>query len=159
MIRHAPCKQLHPNPDDEFCFPEIGPNEEIIGQYERGIKLMKFYALLRPFDEPITVEKILPDGYLILNGHHRWAAAIKWGLPKVPTQIVDLTTEADLRDMYSKAKHEKRVAFDLDEVVFCHDENPDRMEKALPFPFNKIYKERLCLGIPALFHYFRNKGL
>ena len=50
----------------------------------------------------------------------------------MPTQIVDLTTEADLRDMYSKAKHEKRVAFDLDEVVFCHDENPDRMEKFCP---------------------------
>ena len=77
LVRHVSCKRLHPNPDDEFCFPDIGPNQENIGQYEKKIKQSKIYELSRPFDEPITVQKILPRGYLILNGHHCWAAAIR----------------------------------------------------------------------------------
>ncbi|MBP3241914.1 MAG: ParB N-terminal domain-containing protein [Oribacterium sp.] len=33
--------------------------------------------------DPIIVEKMYPDGYMILNGHHRWAAATRLGLKKV----------------------------------------------------------------------------
>lgn len=29
LIRYAPVTKLHPNPDDEFCFPDIGPNQGI----------------------------------------------------------------------------------------------------------------------------------
>ena len=157
-IRKALCKQLHPNPDDEFCSPDIGPNEEIIAKYRHLLSQMDGLTIIHAFGSPITVEKIRPDGYLILNGHHRWAAALQRGVRKVPIEIVDLTQEADLRSMFRKAKHEKRVAFDLDEVVFCHDEENGAMEKRLPFPFNKIYKERLYLGIPALFHFLRKNG-
>ncbi|MBQ9325591.1 MAG: ParB N-terminal domain-containing protein [Clostridia bacterium] len=157
-IRFAPCKRLHPNPDDEFCFPEIGPKREIIAQYGKRIVELQGQPLIQVFGSRITVQKIRPDGYLILNGHHRWAAAMRYNLKKVSIQIVDLTQEEDLRAMFRKAKNDKRVTFDLDEVVFCHDEKKDQMEKRLSFPLNKIYKERLCLGIPALFHFFRNKG-
>ena len=27
-------------------------------------------------EDPIVVEKVHPDGYMILNGHHRWAASM-----------------------------------------------------------------------------------
>ena len=52
----------------------------------------------------------------------------------VPIEIVNLTQEADLRDMFDKASRDKRITFDLDEVVFCQDPQADRMEKPLPFP-------------------------
>ena len=42
-----------------------------------------------------------------------------------------------------------RVSFDLDEVLFV-DPKTHKTEKALPFPLNKIYKERLRLGTPEL---------
>lgn len=157
LIRRASCRRLHPNPEDEFCFPEIGPNEEILGHYKERLFQMEGQPL-QAFGVPITVEKIKPNGYMILNGHHRWAAAMQLNIHRVPIEIVNLTQEADLRHMFGKANRDKRVTFDLDEVVFCPDQQADRMEKPLPFPLKTIYKQRLYLGIPALFRFFRSKG-
>ena len=33
LVRHAACRKLHPNPDDEFCDPAIGPSDSIISKY------------------------------------------------------------------------------------------------------------------------------
>ena len=33
FVRKADCSKLHPNPNDEFCQPAIGPNYEIITRY------------------------------------------------------------------------------------------------------------------------------
>lgn len=33
FIRRAACSKLHPNPNDEFCSREIGPNYEIMSRY------------------------------------------------------------------------------------------------------------------------------
>lgn len=30
FIKNMDCRKMHPNPNDEFCFPDIGPNYEII---------------------------------------------------------------------------------------------------------------------------------
>jgi hypothetical protein len=35
LVRKTSLKRLHPNPDDEFCFPKIGPNYEIVSGYEK----------------------------------------------------------------------------------------------------------------------------
>ena len=37
--------------------------------------------------DPIIVQKLNAGGYEIVNGHHRWAAAKKTGLKKVPVRI------------------------------------------------------------------------
>ena len=42
-----------------------------------------------------------------------------------------------------------RVSFDLDEVLFVSPQT-HKTEKELPFPLNKIFKERLRLGTPDL---------
>ena len=89
---------------------------------------------------------------MIVNGHHRWAAAMLRQKPYIEVKIVNLTHEADVKKMLSKTKNDKRVALDLDEVVFGK-EGEDNLEKKLPFPFNYEYKQRLRSGIPALFHY------
>ena len=39
FIRSAACKKLHPNPEDEFCNPEIGPNYEIIARADEVKRL------------------------------------------------------------------------------------------------------------------------
>ena len=54
---------------------------------------------------------------------------------------------SNVKDKSSFAK--MRVSFDLDEVLFV-DPKTHKTEKALPFPLNKIYKERLRLGTPEL---------
>ena len=158
LIRNAPVTKLHPNPDDEFCSPKIGPNYEIISEYRQKIGHLVYEPLICAFGERIMVEKIRPDGYMILNGHHRWAAAIKTNTRVVPIAIVDLTQEEDVRKMFRQAKHDKRVSFDLDDVVFGRDETENMLEKSLHFPLNRIYKQRLRLGIPALFRFFGKKG-
>ena len=156
LIRWAPCASLHPNPDDEFCSPKVGPNYRIISEYMNSFRLARHHTK-QYCEEPLIVEKIRPDGYLILNGHHRWAAALRLGFSRIPVEIVDLTQEMDIKAILQGSRHDKRVTLDLDEVVF-RPAGDDGMEKSLPFPLRNIYKQRLRRGIPALFHYLNKKG-
>ena len=156
LIRRVACKKLHPNPDDEFCSPTIGPNTGIISQYVSDFKRNGTHSFVGYEMEPLIVEKIRPDGYLILNGHHRWAAAILSRQRNLPIKIVDLPMAKDIQKMLQNARNERRVALDLDEVVFC--DSAEAAEKPLPFPFSLLYKQRLRLGIPALFRFLNDKG-
>ena len=87
-VRQIPPKEMHANPDDEFSQPEIGPSDRIIEDYmEMILNLQRCHEDI--FDEPVIVNKMLQGGYLILNGHHRWAAAMKFGLRKIRASIVN----------------------------------------------------------------------
>lgn len=86
--KSAAPEELHPNPEDEFCFPEIGPNGGIVSKYCQEAVRLKGYGET-VFPEPIQVAKMKPDGYLILNGHHRWAAALQTAMKKVHIEIVN----------------------------------------------------------------------
>ena len=157
MTKKAPCSSLHPNPEDEFCSPDVGPNYKIISAYQdeylNNIKKAQNYFS----GEPIIVERLHPDGYRIINGHHRWAAAMRLGQPSIPICIVNLTHDEDVEKILRQSGHTKRAAFDLDEVVFSLGDDPAK-ERMLPFPWNKLYKERLRLGVPALFHFLSGHG-
>ena len=159
--KKLPLSSLHPNPDDEFCNPEIGPNDEIISRY------VKDYA--RSLDdvasgfsrsgvaERIIVEKVNPSGYMILNGHHRWAAAMKVGRKVIPAKIVNLTQEKDILKIMQKTGRNRRATLDLDEVVFSAGEG-GAFEKPLRFPLNRIYRDRIRAGVPALLYTLDQKG-
>ncbi len=163
FIRKTPAARLHPNPDDEFCSPDIGPNMEIISRYEKEFRSAKGSLAQLKFlklgaSEPIVVEKTAPDGYMILNGHHRWLAAHRSGFKTVPVEIVDLTQEKDILAMLSKTGAKKRAVLDLDEVVFCAGK--DEQAETMPGPklfSKKIFRERIRAGIPALFHYLNSR--
>ncbi|MBE5862690.1 MAG: transcriptional regulator [Lachnospiraceae bacterium] len=156
MINQLPCDKLHPNPQDEFTFPDIGPNYEIISNYERTI--MNNIRTRQPiFDDPIMVEKLHPHGYLILNGHHRWAAAKRLRIPKIPVEIINLALESDIKKILENSQHDKRATFDMDEVVFRPEDAP-YLEKKLGFPYSIKHKKRIRLGIPALFYNLSKSG-
>ena len=88
VVRSLSPKELHANPDDEFADPDIGPSDRIINEYAHQIPWL--YRDREPvFPNPIVVFKIAPEGYMILNGHHRWAAALKSGLKKVRAVIMN----------------------------------------------------------------------
>ena len=158
LTKKAPCRSLYPNPEDEFSMPDIGPNDEIISNYEK-----EFLSNIRNGEyyygsyEPIIVEQLYPDGYMIINGHHRWGAAMKLGQADIPVEVVNLMHEADVRKILQNSTHEKRAAFDLDEVLLRSPDDP-YLEKPLPAPWNKTYKERIRLGVPALFHELEKRG-
>ena len=50
-----------------------------------------------------------------------------------------------------------RVSFDLDEVLFVSPKT-HKTEPALPFPLNKIFRERLRLGAPDLIRSLQDSG-
>lgn len=156
LVRHCDCKKMHPNPEDEFSMPEVGPSYRIVSEYveafRRAAKTEKEYC-----NDPVLIERMYPDGYLILNGHHRWAAAMKLGYKKIRVKIVNLTQESDVRKRLSQTKNTKRATFDLDEVVFLAEHGP-ATEKPLPFPLGNFYKEPLRRGIPALFNFLSANG-
>ena len=51
-----------------------------------------------------------------------------------------------------------RVSFDLDDTLFV-DPEKFKTEKALPFPFRLIYKERLRFGTVSLFKYLKEHNI
>jgi len=53
--------------------------------------------------------------------------------------------------------HKMRVSFDLDEVLFVAPQT-HKTEPPLPFPLNKIYKERLRYGTPDLIRTLQKMG-
>ena len=88
VVRSLPPEEMHVNPDDEFADPAVGPNDRIINEYVHEIPFLKRFD--EPiFPSPIMVAKLESDGYMILNGHHRWAAAIKSGLSKVRAAVTN----------------------------------------------------------------------
>ena len=50
-----------------------------------------------------------------------------------------------------------RISFDLDEVLFVSPQT-HRTEAPLPFPLNRIYRERLRLGTPELIRTLQRSG-
>lgn len=152
FVKKADPKKLHPNPEDEFCDPSIGPNYQIISDYVEKITRRSTFNM-----EPLIVEKIHPEGYMILNGHHRWAAALQTGYRPVKISIANLTHEKDIEQMIRNSRHDKRVTLDLDEVAFCTDDAAPA-ERELYFPLSRMYKERIRLGIPALLLFLGRRG-
>ena len=162
LVKNISIKKLHPNPDDEFCKPDIGPNYSIISRYQGDLARLKSNSNAKFLShnaayEPLQVQKISPDGYMILNGHHRWAAARQVGLRRIDIEIMDLTQKEDILKMIKASGHDRRVTLDLDEVVFCPDDSA-LCEKPLPLWLRRTYKERIRLGIPALFQFLAGRG-
>ncbi len=157
FVRKIDCERLHPNPDDLFCTPGVGPAYRIISEYEKMFLFNAKHENYYGDYEPVLVEKIYPDGYMIINGHHRWAAALRLGFSKIPVKVVNITHEEDIRKFLEQSRHDKRVTLDLDEVVFAK-EGEKTARSTLPFPLNRMYPERLRLGIPGLFRYLNKSG-
>ncbi|MCR5023581.1 MAG: ParB/RepB/Spo0J family partition protein [Lachnospiraceae bacterium] len=156
LIKKLPCKMLHPNPADEFSFPDIGPNYNIISDYEA--KIRRNLAIDKPvYDEPVTVEKVRPHGYMLLNGHHRWAAALHQNIDKIPVEIINLAQESDIKKILENSTHTKRATLDLDEVIIRTDDDPF-LEKKPGFLFSLKHKKRIRAGIPALFYHLSRNG-
>ncbi|MBR4472930.1 MAG: cyclic nucleotide-binding domain-containing protein [Oscillospiraceae bacterium] len=89
-VRHLSPYEMHANPDDEFSQPEVGPNDRIIQEYIESIRQIRYCDPTADiFEEPVMVHKMKENGYLILNGHHRWMAVLKVGLPKIHVKLVN----------------------------------------------------------------------
>lgn len=157
LVKKTACSNLHPNAEDEFSMESVGPSYRIIGEYETKFREALRFEM-RVFDEPLIVEKLRPHGYLLLNGHHRWVAAMRCGIKRVPIKIINCATESDIEKILEKSQHDKRVAIDLDEVVFRNSDYPYLEKKAFSFPMSLRFKQRIRLGIPALFYYLVKNG-
>ena len=156
VVRQYAVKKLLPNPEDEFCFSDIGPNMNIVSKYvSQFVENMK--KNLPIMDEPLYVQKIRPSGYMILNGHHRWVAASRLSIKKVPVCVVNGIYEGDVRRILEKSTHEKRATIDLDEVVFTLSA-ADKSERRRGIPLYGLAKKRLRYGIPSLFSHLKLKG-
>ena len=158
LIRRTSCAKMHPNPNDEFCFPDIGPNYGIISRYERAFgenvsgRPSNAEGMMNDgIREPIMVVKTRPEGYMILNGHHRWAAAHNIRIRSLKIKIIDLGRLRDARKLTRKSRSDRRVTLDLDEVIFCAADGP-AVDRTLPLPLKRMQNASVRLGIPALLY-------
>lgn len=159
IVRKRPPRMLHPNPEDEFSIKSVGPHFGIINEY-----VSRYSSFQKDNDmqlkEPLVIEKMTRDGYMILNGHHRWAAALKMGLNALPVKIVNLTHEEDHKRMIENSHNVKRVIFDFDEILCTTAEHPRAEEtpRLLFSIFEKVFQERLRWGAPALIQELQRQG-
>lgn len=155
-VKHCSPQKLHPNPEDEFSMESVGPNLGIVGEYTNQIKLLMRHPITDIFEEPIIVEKMEPDGYLLLNGHHRWFAALRMNVEKVHIRIVNVVNAKDIGRMMKNTQNTKLVSFDFDEVLLA----AAGMKEA-PLTsglFENKYKQRLRIGAPEVIRAFKDKG-
>lgn len=148
-------KKLHPNPDDEFSMEDIGPNWGIVSDYERTIVLRQKRDQ-ELFDEPLIAVRLNSGGYMLLNGHHRWMAAINVRLKKVPVKIVNITHEDDVKQTIRKSDRNKCITIDFDEVLYS--DNMQNEDNQLKFPFNLIYKKNIRENASLLIEEFHRLG-
>lgn len=137
-IRKVDPLLLHPNPDDEFSMEDIGPSMQIVSDYLTRIRrLNKFGKTI--FEEPVICEKLKHDGYLLVNGHHRWYAALKAGVEKLHIRIVNLVHTEDINRMLNATTNIRCVTFDLDEVLLTKDSSDALYPKILIFQRNYLF--------------------
>lgn len=75
----------------------------------------------------------------------------------IPVKIINLTHASDIIDTLEKSKRGKRASINLDDVVISAPDSKD-FEKPLNFPYNRIFRERIRRGIPALFYALHEEG-
>ena len=161
LTRRVSLWKLHPNPDDEFCDPKIGPNDEIMNYYVRqfrkgsGAPDPERIERGDPFD-PLQVQRISTGGYMILNGHHRWGAACETGQRTLKVRVVNLTQEADVQRSLASSSNSRRAVLDLDEVIF-RPEGADGYEK-YPLLLRRAPGPQIRLGVPALLQFLNRAG-
>jgi len=91
LKKKAKLTELHPNPADEFCMPEIGPNNQIISDYATKMKEARMLMAepWRDWDGPLIVEKMRPDGYMVIiaglrpDGPRRKESRSKSSIPPI----------------------------------------------------------------------------
>ena len=154
FIRKAGIKKLHPNPDDEFCLPKIGPNFGIVQDYAN--KFEHYRKCGSPIVmEPLFVEKLKPRGYRIINGHHRWLAANRLKMVRVPIRIVNVTTDEEIQEVLNRSENAVCASMDLDEIIMVKD-GARPME---PKPWCAfLFRERIREGVPALISELQKMG-
>ena len=154
--KYSAPEHLHPNPEDEFSIESIGPNMEIVSNYVQEVKFLQSHPPMDIYEDPLIVQKMEPDGYMLLNGHHRWFAALRMNAKKVHIRIVNMINENDVHRMTSDTENTKLVTFDFDEVLIAPDDNN---QAPLVFSFFKEkYNERLRIGAPEVIKAFQSKG-
>lgn len=156
LIGRAPLAKLHPNPIDEFCNPEIGPNHQIVNQYYEQIKRSLTHVSTLEID-PLIVEKMSIGGYMLLNGHHRWLAATRANVKTVPIKIVNVTTEEEIIKAVNSSYNDYCLSIDLDEVLINDDENDD-LSEAVFFPLNLIYPQKIRKNAAAMIAELQKQG-
>ena len=156
FVHKLPVDKLHPNPEDEFTSAAVGPSTRIINEYREMIRFAQAHGD-PPISERLIVEKIAPSGYMIINGHHRWSAALLERLKKVPVDIVNLTHDEDLHHMLNSTNRELRVAIDLDQVILTQSSDVSH-EKPVSFFASLLYKDKLRQGCPTLINALHRMG-
>ena len=88
MAKNVSPLELHVNPDDEFSMPQIGPNDSIISNYS-SIARRNASTGMPVYPEAIVACKMREGGYMMMNGHHRWAGAIVACMKTVRVTLID----------------------------------------------------------------------
>lgn len=157
LTKKVSVRKLHPNPDDEFSIVDIGPNYEIVGNYESQIR-HNISMGKDAIEEPLIIEKMSTGGYMLLNGHHRWLAAKRvTELKRLPVEIVNVTSYDDVINRLRGLDKKMCVSFDFDEVILS-DGSVYPIDKKIIFPFNLVYKYPIKKNAGVLIKQLRELG-
>lgn len=154
LRRRLPISSLHPNPDDEFSNPDVGPSYSIIAEYITQWKRFRESRQAAPGDK-ITVEKMSVGGYMLLDGHHRWYAARRVGIETLRVSIVNVTPIEEVILAMQRSKGRLCASLDLDEVLLTDSSAAD---SALPAVLRRFQKKALRKNAAMLVRELKSLG-
>lgn len=152
FVREVSVSRLHPNPHDEFCNAQIGPNYDIIERYE-----IDFRRVPPVEPEKLSVEKISTGGYMLLDGHHRWYACRRIGRKTIPVKIMNVTPVETLLSKIRSSESKVCVSFDLDEVLLT-DGKTFPAHTRVPRWLGRLLGTQLRLNSPNLIQELKGMG-
>lgn len=144
LVHKTKTEHLHPNPEDEFCDPHIGPNYGIISEYEAQIQFNKDH-MLPPLTERLIVGKMSTGGYILMNGHHRWYAALRNQVRELPIEIVNIRTAAEIISAVDSSEKTMCASFDLDEVLLTEGKSDGLIGKLSGGPKKQLRKNAAAM--------------
>jgi len=147
-------KNIHPNPDDEFTNPAIGPNFEIVGNYVRN---MADKTGSQKKMDPLFVEKMSAGGFMLLDGHHRWLAAHRLNMYTARVRILNVTPADEIISAVRSSERRMCVSFDLDEVLLT-DGTKVPADRWIPVLHRISVKSGMRLRSPVLIRELQKLG-
>jgi len=83
LPRNVDINRISPNPLDDFMNPRVGPSGTAMRHHLNHIRQHG------QIESPLDVRQLPNGNFEIINGHHRWAAAQRMGLNRIPVRVIE----------------------------------------------------------------------
>lgn len=150
-----------------FNFTTYNPKSLLIPIYQRDHDERKVIKIVAEFDEDsfgvVTVSRRTDGGLYVIDGQHRYLAALKMDLPLIPIRIIEGLTENEEADRFLKLNATKQVSavdkFKAQVVARYDDQvNINKIVKSFGWAVDSSKRDGVVSAVKALEYVYGGAG-